>query len=232
VDGFLPAFDPGAVRFRASHPVSQAVAVLGGGPYSYFRYETHLAAEGALGAYDEAAAAFAHACGRSWPAVDAYRCEDAEVAFFLIGSLATRARDAVDRLREAGMRVGLVRPRLLRPYPAAAIARALEGVAAVAVIDQNLSMGMGGVLHAELASALYGRDGAPRTLASFIGGLGGRSVALEEFREMAQVALAAAREGRTPPRRLLYTAEELRELRKLQAIAHDERGELAGKSAS
>ncbi|HVP30970.1 MAG TPA: pyruvate synthase [Myxococcota bacterium] len=232
VDAFLPPFDAGAVRFRASHPVSQAVAVLGSGPYSYFRYETHLAAQGALCVYDEAAAAFARACGREWPAVEAYRCDDAELAFFLIGSLATRARDAVDRLREAGVRAGLVRPRLLRPYPAAAIARALEGVLAVAVVDQNLSMGKGGVLHAELASALWGAPGAPRALVSFIGGLGGRSVTLEEFREMAEIALRAGREGRTPPPRLLYTAEELREVRKLQAIAHGERAALATEGRS
>ena len=59
VDRFLPAFDPGAVRFRASAPVSQAVAVLGGGPYSYFRYEMHRAAENAVAAYEEIAQSFA-----------------------------------------------------------------------------------------------------------------------------------------------------------------------------
>ena len=226
VDRFLPAFEPGAIGFRASRPLSQAVAVLGGGPYSYFRYEVHLAAEGALSVYDEVAAAFAGACGRSWPAVETHRTEDAEVVFFLIGSLATRARDAVDRLRETGLRVGLVRPRLLRPYPGEAIRRALGGARGVAVIDQNLSMGKGGVLHAELASALLGAPGAPRVLASFVGGLGGRDVALEEFREMALATARAASEGIAPPPRLLFTAEELREVRKLQGIAHAERSEL------
>jgi pyruvate ferredoxin oxidoreductase alpha subunit len=231
-DAFLPAFDPGAVRFRASRPVSQAVAVLGGSPYSYFRYEVHLAAQAALGVYDEVAADFAARCGRGWPAVETYRSEDAEVVFYLIGSLATRARDAVDRLRETGLRVGMVRPRLVRPLPVAALRRALRGVTAVAVLDQNLSMGMGGVLHAELAGALAGDAGAPRTLASFVGGLGGREVSLEEFRAMAEESLAAAREGRTPLPRLLYTAQELRELRKLQALAHAERAAIGADAAS
>jgi pyruvate ferredoxin oxidoreductase alpha subunit len=232
VGGFLPAFDPGAIRFRASRPVSQAVAVLGGGPYSYFRYEAHLAAEGALAVYEEIADDYAERCGRRWPAVETHRCEDAEVVFFLIGSLATRAHDAVDRLREAGLRVGLVRPRLLRPYPAAAIRRALAGKAGVAVIDQNLSMGKGGVLHAELASALYGTPGAPRVLAPFVGGLGGREVALEEFREMALATQRAAQEGVQPALRLLYTAQELREVRKLQGIAHAERAEIGPAGAA
>lgn len=226
VDAFLPPFDPGAVRLRASRPVSQAVAVLGGSPYSYFRYEVHLAAEGALAVYDEIAEDFAARCGRRWPAVETHRCEDAEVAFFAIGSLAGSAREAVDRLREAGVRVGLVRPRLLRPYPRAAIRAALRGVAGVAVLDQNLSMGQGGVLHTELAAALAGDPAAPRTLASFVGGLGGRDVALDELCEMARVTAQAAREGTTPPPRLLYTGEELREMRRLQALAHAERSEL------
>jgi pyruvate ferredoxin oxidoreductase alpha subunit len=224
---FLPPFDPENVRFRASRPVSQAVAVLGGGPYSYFRYEIHRAAESALAVYDEVAGAFASACGRLWPAVETHRAEDAEVVFFLIGSFATKARDAVDRLRAAGVPVGLVRPRLLRPYPVEAIRRALRGKRAVAVVDQNLSMGKGGVLHAELASALYGEPDAPRVLASFIGGLGGRDIALEEFREMAQIAARAAADGRSPAPRLLYTEGELREVRKLQGIAQAERDDLA-----
>ena len=226
-DAFLPPFDPGAIRLRASRPVSQAVAVLGGSSYSYFRYEVHLAAQAALPVYDGIAEEFATRFGRQWPAVEAYRCDDAEVALFAIGSLAGNARDAVDRMRDAGLRVGLLRPRLLRPYPREAIRAALRGVAGVAVLDQNLSMGQGGVLHTELAGALSGDTGAPRTIASFVGGLGGREVGYEELREMALVTAQAARDGTTPAPRLLYTAEELREMRRLQALAHAERAELA-----
>ena len=219
---FLPPFRPRGIEFRASRPISQAVAVLGGAPYSYFRYEAHLAALAALPAYDEAAAAFASEFGRLWPAVEAYRAEDAEIVYFMIGSFATKAKDAVDRLREAGRKIGLVRPRLLRPYPERALRQHLLGKRAVIVIDQNLSMGKGGVLYAELASALYGRPGAP-VLVSFVGALGGRDIAAEEFYEMAKVALQAADEGVAPEPRLLYTAGELRELRNLQAIAGAER---------
>jgi pyruvate ferredoxin oxidoreductase alpha subunit len=115
VDRFLPAFDAGNIRFRASRPISQAVAVLGGGPYSYFRYETHLAAMNALAVYDEVAEEFARAFGRSHPAVETYRAEDAEFMFVMMGSFATKAKEAVDRLRDAGWAIGLLRPRLLRP---------------------------------------------------------------------------------------------------------------------
>ncbi len=227
VRGFLPAYDPQGVEFRASRPVSQAVAVLGGSQYSYFRYEAHLAALNALAVYDEAAAAFAAQFGRHHPAVEAYRCEDADIVFFLAGALATKARDAVDRLREAGQKAGVLRPRLLRPYPAGALRRLLAGARAVVVLDQDLSMGQGGVLYAELAAALYGAERAPLLL-SFIGGLGGRDVSAEEFYEMAAVARSAIDAGVAPEPRLLYTAGELREMRKLQAIALEERKRTGG----
>ena len=221
---FLGPFEPDAIEFRASRPISQAVAVLGGSPYSYFRYQSHLAALNALPVYDEVAGAFGATFGRHHPAVEAHRCDDVEIVFFMIGAFATKARDAVDRLRERGDRVGLVRPRLLRPWPDALLRRLLCGKRAVIVVDQNLSMGKGGVLYAELASSLYGAKQAPMLL-SFIGGLGGRDLPPEEFQEMVAVARAALAEGVAPAPRLLYTASELREVRKLQAVAAAERRE-------
>ncbi|MCK9376032.1 MAG: hypothetical protein M0P73_07785 [Syntrophobacterales bacterium] len=222
---FLKPFDPGPIKFRASAPVSQAVAVLGGSPYSYFRYEMHLAALNGLTVYEELADEFAREFGRVHPAVEAYRADDAEVVFFMIGSFATKAKEAVDRLRDAGVKIGLVRPRLIRPFPEASLREILAGKRGVAVIDQNLSMGKGGVLYAELASALYGQKDAP-ILTSFIGGLGGRDITPEEFYEMAAVTRQAAQTGVAPPPRLLYTEEELREVKKLQAIAQVERQRL------
>jgi pyruvate ferredoxin oxidoreductase alpha subunit len=227
VRNFLPPFDPGEIRFRASRPISQAVAVLGGSAYSYFRYESHLAAQQALSVYGEVAAEFERSFGRAHPAVEAYRADDAEIVFFMTGSFATRARNAVDQLREHGERVGLVRPRVLRPFPVEPIRRLLAGRQGVAVIDQNLSLGFGGVLQSELASALYGQPDAPPVLASFVGGLGGRDIPAEEFFAIAAATRAAVREGRSPEPRLLYTEAELRELRKLQGIAVAERHEAA-----
>lgn len=219
---FIGPFDPEHIKFRASTPISQAVAVLGGSSYSYFRYETHLAALNGLTVYDEIAAAFAGEFGRRHEAVEAYRTDDAALVYVMLGSFATKAKQAVDRLRDAGWSVGLVRPRLLRPFPEQCLRQVLSGKKGVAVIDQNLSMGKGGVLFTELASALYGQP-SPPVLVSFIGGLGGRDISPEEFFEMAAVTRQAAADGQAPPPRLLYTEEELREVRKLQAIAQVER---------
>ncbi|MBI4080984.1 MAG: pyruvate synthase [Candidatus Lambdaproteobacteria bacterium] len=215
---FLPPFDPETLYFRAGAPRSQGVAVLGGAQYSYFRYEAHLASLGALRVFEEAAAEFARLFGRSYAPLETFHTADAEFAFVMLGAFATKAKQAVLRLREAGWRIGLVRPRLLRPFPAQALVEALGGLRGIAVIDQNLSTGMGGVLCSEIGAALL-RAGARPVVAGYVGGLGGRDIPVEEFFEMARETKAAAEAGRCPPTRLLYTEEELRQTRALQAIA-------------
>ena len=125
---------------------------------------------------------------------------------------------------DAGQAVGLLRPFLLRPFPTEAFRTALAGKRGVAVIDQNLAPGFGGVLHNELAAKLYDDREERPVLVSFIGGLGGRDIAPEEFCEMAEIARKAAKEKQSPPPRLLYTEGEWREMKKLQAIAmHQDR---------
>jgi pyruvate ferredoxin oxidoreductase alpha subunit len=121
----------------------------------------------------------------------------------------------------------LLRPRLLRPFPEAEIRAQLAGKRGVAVIDQNISLGKGGVLHTELLSALHGQPDMPNTVTSFIGGLGGRDISPQEFYEIESVTRRAIATGDTPPPRLLYTDDELREIRKLQAIASVEHEETA-----
>jgi pyruvate ferredoxin oxidoreductase alpha subunit len=219
VDAFLPAFDPDALGFRAGRPLSEAVAAFGGSPYSYFRYQMHLAAANALPAFDEASCDFATSFCRRYQPADLYRTEDAEIVLVMVGSFATKAIDAVDHLRRQGVPVGLLRLRLFRPFPGEAVRSALSGKRAVAVIDQNLSVGKGGILHSEVASVLYGMAQAPKVLTSFIGGLGGRDISLEEFCEIVAATVKAEGSGRLPPPRLLFTEDELRQVRKLQAVA-------------
>lgn len=214
---FLPPFDAGTLRFRASTPTSQAVAVLGGGPYSYFRYQAYLAALNAIDVFTEIGAEFGELFGRSYAPFETYRSDDADLVLVMLGSFATKAKAAVDRLRAEGQPVGLVRPRLLRPFPREELQRILAGKQGVAVIDQNLSPG-GGVLYGELAAALYGQAEGPLLL-SFIGGLGGRDISPEEFVEIVAETRRAVALGSAPPPRLLFTATELREVRKLQTIA-------------
>ena len=223
---FVGEFDPENLQFKGSAPLSQAMAVLGGGPYSYFRYEVHLAVQRVLSVFDEIADEFADTFGRRYDMIDSYQMDDAEYVFVMIGSFATKAHDAVDSLRNAGWKVGLARLRLFRPFPQGKTRQLLTGRRAVAVIDQNISMGMGGVLHSEIATALYGMKDAPAVLASYIGGLGGRDISQQEFFEMINELKQACDKGETLAPRLLYTQNELTEIRKLQAIAQAEHADI------
>jgi len=222
---FVGEYDPENLQFRGNAPLSQAMAVLGGGPYSYFRYQAHLAARQALSVYDEIADEFADVFGRRYAMLDCYRADDADYLLVMIGSFSTKAREAVDSLRAAGRKIGLVRPRLFRPFPRTQVRELLRGRRAAAVIDQNISMGMGGVVHGEFATALYGAGDAP-ILASYIGGLGGRDISQQEFFAIADELERAYSSGEQPEPRLLYTANELAEMRKLQAIAKAEHAEI------
>ena len=222
---FVGEYDPENLQFRGNTPLSQAMAVLGGGPYSYFRYQAHLAVQQALSVYDDIADEFASIFGRRYEMLDCYHTDDAEYLFVMLGSFSTKARDAVDSLRAAGRKIGLVRPRLFRPLPRAQIREQLQGRRAVGVIDQNISMGMGGVLHSEIATALYGASDAP-ILASYIGGLGGRDISQQEFFAIADELQQAFERGEQPAARMLYTDNELSEMRKLQAIAKAEHAEI------
>ena len=118
-DRFLPPFNPGSIRFRSGEPLSEGVAVLEGSAYSYFRYQAHLASLQGIAVYEELGQEFAGLFGRKYSALECYRSEDAEIVLVMIGSFATKGKEAVDRLREAGTKVGLVRPRLIRPFPPA-----------------------------------------------------------------------------------------------------------------
>ena len=158
--------------------------------------------------------------------IDSYMMDDAEYVLVMMGSFATKARDAVDSLRQAGWKVGLARIRLFRPLPQEKIRQLLSGRRAVAVIDQNISMGMGGILHSEIAMALYGINDAPGLLASYIGGLGGRDIRQQEFFEMISELKQASDTGERLQPRLLYTKNELTEIRNLQAIAQAEHVEI------
>ncbi|MGR9073301.1 MAG: pyruvate synthase [Gammaproteobacteria bacterium] len=223
---FVGPYRSGNTRFRASMPESRAVAVLGGSPYSYFRYETHLAMLEALNVYQEIAEDFNQRFGRHHGILECFQNDDADYVFVMMDCFATKAKAAVVKLRQIGIKIGLIRPRFIRPFPEQALYNELRGKKAVAVIDQNLSMGKGGVLYTEITSSLYGKKEAPPIVASFVGGLGGRDISQEEFFLIAEVLKEAFKTGQPPLPRLLYTEPELREFKKLQSIALSERIEI------
>jgi pyruvate ferredoxin oxidoreductase alpha subunit len=205
---FLPAFSPLHPCFRASAPVAQGVAVLDGACYSYFRYQVHLAAENAYVVQAQAADDYARLFGRRYAAVEPYQLDDAETVLVMIGSSATLGKAAVNRWRSAGRRVGLLRLRMVRPWPAADIAHWLDGRRAVGVVDQNLAPGQGGILYHEVAATLADRRCRPDRLHSFVGGLGGKEISTSEFDSLLETLESSAADGASSAPTLLMTSGE------------------------
>jgi len=218
---FLPSFAPIHLGFKASAPHALGTAVFGGVTYSYFRHQMHLAAGNALRVHEEAAVDFERLFGRRYELVERYRLDDAEDVLVMTNSFASKGKAAVDAARAEGRRVGLLRLRMIRPWPTDAVRQALQGRRAVAVLDQNLSIGQGGILFQEIAASLYHDAARPRALCSFIGGLGGKNISEGEFRVIFEQTAEAGARGHGIGPVLLYTESEHREMEQLQYLAHE-----------
>jgi pyruvate ferredoxin oxidoreductase alpha subunit/phenylglyoxylate dehydrogenase alpha subunit len=138
-----------------------------------------LAQQNALRLFDEIDAEFGRRFGRCYGgAIEEYRCADAEFVLITMGSMTGAAKESIDRAREQGMSVGLVKLRLVRPFPADRIAKALSGKKAFGVIDRNVSFGWNtGILYEEIGSAMN-RAGLVVPSVPFICGLGGEDVTM------------------------------------------------------
>lgn len=173
VDAYLPAFDP-------PHKLDTDQVESWGNVVSqemFFRHRQDLGQ--AMARVPQLAAQADHEWAqrtqRSYGVIERYRCDGARTVIVTMGSMCGTARDAVDLLREAGQDVGLVKVRLFRPLPAAALCEAMVGVQDAIVLDRNYSPGHGGVLHQELRAALYGGAATPR-IHGLLAGVGGVNV--------------------------------------------------------
>lgn len=140
----------------------------------------------------EVSAEFAKISGRSYGLFEAYHMEDAQLAIVLIGSTAGTAKAAIDRLRLAGVKAGLVKIRVFRPFPSEELAQVLAKTKAVAVMDKSEGFSAnGGPVFAETRSALYDAPERPH-MVNIVYGLGGRDVKVEDietvFARLANIA--------------------------------------------
>ena len=157
------------------------------GPYSitdYYMEAKRNQAEGTRNVsrvVKEVAEEFEKLSGRKYGLFEEYRMEDAERAVVIIGSAAGTTKDAVDRLRVQGEKVGLIKIRLFRPFPADEIAEALKNVKAIAIMDRAESYtNHGGPLGADVMSALF-RARSQALAINYVYGLGGRDVRVEDM---------------------------------------------------
>ncbi|MBI4295118.1 MAG: pyruvate synthase [Chloroflexi bacterium] len=161
------------------------------------KYQLKLAMDAAERLLPQVFAEYAALSGRTYSVLEQYGMEDAQAALFLLNSAAETARDAVDRLRVRGHKVGVVSPNVIRPFPVQAIQQALKHARAVLIGDRADSYGAhGGNMALEVKAALKD-DPDNRTLClSRVYGLGGKDFYTEDAAMLLTEALGAAAAGR------------------------------------
>lgn len=219
---FLPPFAPAFPALSGRESVALGATVLDPSLYTYFKHQMHRATHNTLQLYPKIADEFAQRFGRRHAIIDEFMLDDADYVIVMTNSFAAMGKAEVKRLREQGKRVGLARLRMIRPFPHGEIQRVLRGRKGVAVVDQNISVGKGGILFSEIASALYGLTDRPPVLFSFIGGLGGRRFRPGEFDAMlARLQQPGDKLEKMAEPILLFTADECREVGRFFAIARE-----------
>jgi len=209
VDDYLPPYRPEHIKLDPQDVMSVDPLTPGHLLMEYRRRHV----EGQRKALDiiaEADREYERLVGRSWGGlVYGYKVEDAEAVLVTMGSMTGAARVAVDRARENGLNVGLVKIRSLRPFPVREVVSLLEGRKAYAVVDRNVSFGWGtGIVHQEVRAALGGSQVAVPAL-SFIGGLGGEDITVDMFGDVvAQLWRVAT--GATAPEETQWLSNPLR----------------------
>jgi pyruvate ferredoxin oxidoreductase alpha subunit len=145
---------------------------------------------------EDVAKEFGRTFGRNYGFFEEYRMADAEVAIVVMSSAAGTCKDAIDELRTEGLKIGLLKPRVFRPFPHQKMAEALKKLRAVAVLDRSSSPGaFGAPLFTEIRSALYDYEKRPK-IVNYVYGLGGRDIKVEHFKEVASKLTRIAETGK------------------------------------
>ncbi|MBT2660450.1 thiamine pyrophosphate-dependent enzyme [Bacillus sp. ISL-45] len=150
----------------------------------------------AKGVYKEVAAEYAKLSGRNYDILDLYQMEDADVALFLLNSAAESAKDVVDRLREKGIKAGVISPNIIRPFPAQEIREALKNVKSLLVGERADSYGGHGPnLTHEIKSALQEDRENATIVQSRVFGLGGKDFYADDAEAFFSMAIDAMEIG-------------------------------------
>jgi pyruvate ferredoxin oxidoreductase alpha subunit len=213
VDAFLPPYEPRQVLDPAD-PVSIG-AMVGPEAFTEVRFLAAERMRQALDLIPDVAARFGRRFGRSSGGlVRPYRTEDAELIVVALGSVLGTVKDAVDELRDDGIRAGALGITSFRPFPVQAVSEALGGdhLRRLVVLERALAPGSGGIVTSDLRTALAtAGDRSHRAedpvISTVVAGLGGRAVTRNSLRAM----LIAAERGELLPFSFLDLRTELAE---------------------
>lgn len=195
VRAFVGEYEPEEFMLNPGKPVSV-------GPYSITNYvmearkNQRTAIENAGQVILDVAKEYAQISGREYGLFEEYRTDDAEYIMVLIGSAAGTAKEAVDELREEGVKAGVLKLRVFRPFPAEEIANVLKNCRAAAILDRCESYnGNGGPLGEEIMAGLY-RGRVDIQAVNYIYGLGGRDFTTDDAKQVFAELKESVRTGK------------------------------------
>jgi pyruvate ferredoxin oxidoreductase alpha subunit len=137
---------------------------------------------------------FGKLSGRSYGKIVPFKMDDADIAVIVLGSTSGTARVAVKAMREKGVKVGMIKIRMFRPFPKEELRKSLKGVKAIAVMDRSDSYGaFGGPVFSEIRSIMQNQD---TEIINYIYGLGGRDIRQDQIEQVITEAAQVAQTGK------------------------------------
>jgi pyruvate ferredoxin oxidoreductase alpha subunit len=200
---FVGEYRPENALLDVENPTSHGNFAGLGGTYFEFKKAQRNAIDRSMAIIKDIGAEFAELSGRPFDVVEGWGMEDAEYVIIAIGSTAGNCRHVARELRANGVKAGVLKIRVFRPFPFTEVAEAIKGVKAVAVLDRSESFGAeGGPVFLEVRSALYDMETRPLVI-NYIYGLGGADVKLELINQVYSDLIDLA-DGVHEPGRLVY----------------------------
>jgi pyruvate ferredoxin oxidoreductase alpha subunit len=193
IDQFLPPYQP-LHSLHPDKPVTMGAFALPS-IFAEAKMAQEVALRSSVPKILETWKAFGDMTGRYYNPIETYKAEDADTILITMGSFGETASVAVDKMREEGRAVGLVKIRLWRPFPFEDFKKAVQGAKNVVIIDRAVSTGgPKGPVASELRSALYGEAVHPAVYC-FVAGISGRDVTPKDFIKMVDKAEIEIEEG-------------------------------------
>ena len=182
--------------------------------HTEMKYQQMVGFENASGAAKDVFAEFGQRFGRRLHTVESYRLEDADVAVVTIGSMSGAAKYVVNQLRDRGVRAGMLRICMFRPFPADEIREALKNVKVIGVVDRSSGLGAAqGPVCSEVKAACYG---GTAKIFSFIGGIAGRDISDISFRRIFGELLEVSKGKRDVCTRWFDAREDAMDIREVE----------------
>ncbi len=193
VNEFLGDYNPSHAYVDSEDPMTQGTL---GTPeyYMEFRKETWDAMNRARDVFKEVFEEFEDTFGRDYDLVERYRTQDAEIVFVAMGSVTGTIKEAVDHLRDQGVKAGLAKITVYRPFPIDEIKEIGKGSEAIAVAEKDISFGSSGAVYHDVNRALANVEDKPLVL-DYIIGLGGRDVTVDHVEEISDQTEKALDKG-------------------------------------